>query len=81
MEQTKTKQEIKLAILKAIKDKYDGEYKYNALGRSGFDRRAVENYLGITFDEDSRHLASKCFDELKADDLIRSSVNVSDGVL
>jgi diguanylate cyclase (GGDEF)-like protein len=73
MEQTKTKQEIKLAILKAIKDKYDGEYKYNILGRSGFDRRAVENYLGITFDEDSRHLASKCFDELKADDLIRST--------
>src|SRR5713226_2654477 len=69
----KSKQEIKLAILKAINDRYDGEYKYNILGRDGLGRRAVENYLRTTFDEDSRHLASKCFDELKTDDLIRST--------
>ena len=42
-------------------------------GRAGLGKRTVENYLGVSFDEDSRHLASKCFDELKADDLIRST--------
>src|SRR5205807_2732390 len=68
-----TKQKVKLAILKAVNDRYGGEYKYNILGRDGFGKRAVENYLGITFDDDSRHLASKCFDELKGDDLIRST--------
>lgn len=69
----KSKEEIKLAILRAINDKYGGEYKYNILGRAGLGPRAVENYLRITFDEDSRHLASVCFDELKRDDLIRST--------
>jgi hypothetical protein len=48
----KSKQEIKFAILKAINDKYDSEYKYNILGRTGLGRRVVENYLKITFDED-----------------------------
>ena len=59
-----TKQKVKLAILKAVNDRYGGEYKYNILGRDGFGRRAVENYLGITFDDDSPHFASTCFDEL-----------------
>lgn len=68
-----TTQDIKLAILKAIKDKYDGEYKYNILRAAELGRGTVENYLGLTFDDDMRHLASKCFDELRADDLIRST--------
>ena len=31
-------QDIKLAILKAIKDKYDGEYRYNILHSAEFGR-------------------------------------------
>lgn len=66
--------EIKLAILKAIKDKYNGEYKYNLLPSAELGRRGpVENYLGVTFDDDLRRLAGACFDQLREADLIRST--------
>jgi len=67
-------QNTKLAILKAIKDKHNGEYKYNILPSPELGRRgAVENYLGITFDDDMRHLAGKYFDQLREADLVRST--------
>lgn len=66
--------EIKLSILKAVKNKFNGEYKYNLLPSAELHRRGpVENYLDTTFDDDMRHLAGMCFDQLREADLIRST--------
>jgi hypothetical protein len=66
--------DIKLAILRWLKGKYYGDYKGNIIGTSDSPTRCpVEHALGIDFDEEQRHLASKCFDELKTADFIRST--------
>jgi hypothetical protein len=68
------RRDIKLAILRWLKDKYYGDYKYNIIGTSDSPTRyPVEHALGIDFDEDQRHLASKCFGELKVADFIQST--------
>ncbi|MDQ6653878.1 MAG: serine/threonine protein kinase [Acidobacteriota bacterium] len=65
---------IDKAILEWLKNKFDGDYKYNIIGTGEVRVTSpIEHSLGITFDEDQRHLASQRFDQLKAWDLIRST--------
>ena len=66
--------EIDKAILGWLNRKFDGDYKYNIIGtREMRVRSAIEHSLGITFDDDQRHLASQRFEQLRAWDLIRST--------
>jgi hypothetical protein len=66
-----TSQQIKLAILKHLQTKYYGDDKYNIIGKEDAPIGAIETSLNIRFHSEQRHLASKCFDELRAEDLIR----------
>lgn len=66
-----TSQQIKLAILRHLKGKHQGDDKYNIIGKAVRPIGTIETYFNIRFDSEQRHLASKCFDELRADDLIR----------
>lgn len=66
-----TSEQIKLAILRWLKDKPNGDYKYNIIGRAYAPVGAIEGQFGGRFSDDQRHLASKCFDELKSEELIR----------
>jgi hypothetical protein len=66
--------EIDRAILELLNRKFDGDYKYNIIGTGEVRVRSpIEHSLGITFDDDQRHLASQRFDQLRAWDLIRST--------
>jgi serine/threonine protein kinase len=66
--------EIDKAILEWLNRKFDGDYKYNIIGTGEVSVRSpIEHSLGITFDDDQRHLASQRFDQLRAWDLIRST--------
>jgi len=66
--------EIDKAILEWLNRKFEGDYKYNII-RTGEVRvrSPIEHSLGVTFDDDQRHLASQRFDQLRAWDLIRST--------
>lgn len=71
-----TSQQIKLAILSWLKDKPYGDDKYNIIGRVDAPVGAIETKLlgsSIRFNAEQRHLASICFDELRAADFIRST--------
>jgi protein kinase-like protein len=64
--------EIDKAILEWLNRKFDGDYKYNIIGTGEVGVRSpIEHSLGITFDDDQRHLASQRFDQLRAWELIR----------
>jgi serine/threonine protein kinase len=66
--------EIDKAILDWLNRKFDGDYKYNIIGTGEVRVRSpIEHSLGVTFDDDQRHLASQRFDQLRAWDLIRST--------
>jgi diguanylate cyclase (GGDEF)-like protein len=58
---------IKLAILRLVKGKSQGEYKWNLLSGLARGQSSVEISLGITFDPPTRYRASVCFDELRRD--------------
>lgn len=48
------------------------EHKINLLGRShSRGEGSMEHHLGVTFDNDTRFLADRAFEDLKADGLIR----------
>lgn len=65
---------IDKAILEWLSRKFNGDYKYNVIGTGeSRERSPVEHSLGITFDDDNRHLASQRFNQLRAWDLIRST--------
>lgn len=66
--------EMDKAILDWLNRKFEGDYKYNIIGTGEVRVRSpIEHSLGITFDDDQRHLASQRFDQLRAWDLIRST--------
>ncbi|OLE55402.1 MAG: hypothetical protein AUG51_02795 [Acidobacteria bacterium 13_1_20CM_3_53_8] len=66
--------DINKAILQWLKTKYHGDYKGNIIGTGELPGTSpVEHSLGVVFNADQRHLASQCFDQLKAKDLIRST--------
>lgn len=66
-----TPQQIKLAILKHLKAKHGGDYKYNIIGKADAPIGAIEEHFKLRFTNEQRHIASRCFDELRAEDLIR----------
>src|SRR5437868_5170357 len=68
-----TSQQIKLAILSLLNSKVNGDYKYNIIGRVDAPVGVIENLVDGRFNSEQRHLASRCFDELRAADLIRST--------
>lgn len=68
-----TSQQIKLAILTRLKDRPNGDDKYNIIGRADAPAGAIESGLGGRFSVEQRLLASKCFDELRSADFIRST--------
>lgn len=66
--------EIDKAILEWLNRKFEGDYKYNIIGTGEVRVRSpIEHSLGVTFDDDQRHLASLRFDQLRTLDLIRST--------
>lgn len=68
-----TSQQIKLAILNWLKAHPNGDDKYNIIGRADAPVGAIESGLGGRFSVEQRQLASKCFDELRSADFIRST--------
>src|SRR5215216_6110095 len=56
---------IKLSLLRLIKNKSRGEYKWNLLSGIAHGESALEVSLGVTFDEETKYRASVCFDELR----------------
>lgn len=66
--------DIDKAILQWLNRKFNGDYKYNMIGTGeSRERSPIEHSLGVTFDDDQRHLASERFNQLRAWDLIRST--------
>lgn len=58
---------IKLTILRLVKNRSHGEYKWNLLSGLAHGQSAVEISLGVTLDPQTKYRASLCFDELKRD--------------
>jgi diguanylate cyclase (GGDEF)-like protein len=75
---------IKLAILRLVKSKNNGEYKWNLLAGLAHGPSLVEISLGITFNPPTKYRASVCFDELRRDGYVlpfdNSNTNPDDWV-
>lgn len=61
---------IKLTLLRLIKNKTQGEYKWNLLAGIAHGQSSLEISLGVTLDPATKYRASVCFDELRRDGYI-----------
>jgi diguanylate cyclase (GGDEF)-like protein len=68
---------IKLSLLRLIKNKRQGEYKWNLLGGLARGQSSLETSLGVTFDPETKYRASVCFDELRRDGYILPFENLN----
>jgi len=75
---------IKLTILRLVKSRSQGEYKWNLLSGLAHGQSSVEISLGVTFDPETKYRASVCFDELRRDGYVlpfdNSNTNPDDWV-
>jgi diguanylate cyclase (GGDEF)-like protein len=69
--------QIKLTLLRLIKNKVNGEYKWNLLSGISHGQSSVEISLGVTFDPPTKYRASVCFDELRRDGYILPFENLN----
>lgn len=67
--ETRTLRGMELAILKVL-SKINKEHKMNLIGRP-YQRGSLESSLDTTFDPETRELADRAFEALKAKSLIR----------
>lgn len=69
--------QIKVAILTCLAKKSNGDSKTNVIGEEYLPVGSIERYFDIRLSSEQRHDASKCFDELRSIDFIRSN-NITD---
>ena len=66
-----TSQQIKVAILTCLENKPNGDSKTNVIGEAYAPVGSIERYFDARLSSQQRHVASKCFDELRSIDFIR----------